>query len=221
MTFLLQLTGEYGLLRDEAYCQVLKQITENTSSKTYHLTVPYFIIYHECNVSGNVDIRLLLLCCSETVVREAGGSCTSLQHTTDVQKYWSPTYWNTFKMPVQVQGYNTKVQYCYSRILTRMHRSLKNCINCIKVLDFFPGIAKACEQNLRKTFQYGGRNKHPNTMELKAMMVSYFIHLIINQQWWCSYPYLDLFIFLTTLGQQELQTAAISSPRWNWASSKN
>lgn len=52
-------------------------------------------------------------------------------------------------------------------------------------------------------------------MELKAMMVSYFIHLIINKQWWCSYPYLDLFIFLTTLGQQELQTAAISSPRWN------
>uniref|UniRef100_A0A4W4EF84 MyTH4 domain-containing protein n=1 Tax=Electrophorus electricus TaxID=8005 RepID=A0A4W4EF84_ELEEL len=34
----------------------------------------------------------------------------------------------------------------------------------------FQGIAKACEQNLRKTFQYGGRNKHPNSMELKAMM---------------------------------------------------
>lgn len=50
-------------------------------------------------------------------------------------------------------------------------------------LFFFPpGIAKACEQNLRKTFQYGGRNKYPNTMELKAMMVSYFIHLIINKQ---------------------------------------
>lgn len=41
---------------------------------------------------------------------------------------------------------------------------------------FFPGIAKACEQNLRKTFQYGGRNKYPNTMELKAMMVSYLIY---------------------------------------------
>ncbi|XP_016386909.1 unconventional myosin-XV-like [Sinocyclocheilus rhinocerous] len=29
----LKLTGEYGLMKDEAYCQVLKQITANTSSK--------------------------------------------------------------------------------------------------------------------------------------------------------------------------------------------
>lgn len=34
------------------------------------------------------------------------------------------------------------------------------------------GIAKACEQNLKKTFQYGGRIIPPNSMELKAMMVS-------------------------------------------------
>uniref|UniRef100_A0A3B1J7Z1 MyTH4 domain-containing protein n=1 Tax=Astyanax mexicanus TaxID=7994 RepID=A0A3B1J7Z1_ASTMX len=34
----------------------------------------------------------------------------------------------------------------------------------------FQGIAKACEQNLRKTFQYGGRIEYPNSMELKAMM---------------------------------------------------
>lgn len=34
------------------------------------------------------------------------------------------------------------------------------------------GIAKACEQNLKKTFQYGGRLVPPNSMELKAMMVS-------------------------------------------------
>ncbi len=39
---------------------------------------------------------------------------------------------------------------------------------CLNVL----GIAKACEQNLKKTFQYGGRIVTPNTMELKAMMVS-------------------------------------------------
>lgn len=32
---MLQLSGEYGLMKDEAYCQVLKQITGNTSSKTY------------------------------------------------------------------------------------------------------------------------------------------------------------------------------------------
>uniref|UniRef100_A0A3B4UVI4 MyTH4 domain-containing protein n=1 Tax=Seriola dumerili TaxID=41447 RepID=A0A3B4UVI4_SERDU len=34
----------------------------------------------------------------------------------------------------------------------------------------YQGIAKACEQNLKKTFQYGGRVVPPNSMELKAMM---------------------------------------------------
>ncbi|MEE6525806.1 hypothetical protein FKM82_026061, partial [Ascaphus truei] len=33
-----------------------------------------------------------------------------------------------------------------------------------------PGIAKACEQNLRKTLQYGGRSEYPSAMELKAMV---------------------------------------------------
>uniref|UniRef100_A0A3Q1EQP9 Myosin XVA n=1 Tax=Acanthochromis polyacanthus TaxID=80966 RepID=A0A3Q1EQP9_9TELE len=34
----------------------------------------------------------------------------------------------------------------------------------------YQGIAKACEQNLRRTFQYGGRVQYPNSMELKAML---------------------------------------------------
>uniref|UniRef100_A0A674JM82 MyTH4 domain-containing protein n=1 Tax=Terrapene triunguis TaxID=2587831 RepID=A0A674JM82_9SAUR len=34
----------------------------------------------------------------------------------------------------------------------------------------FQGIAKACEQNLRKTFQFGGRREFPSSMELKAMV---------------------------------------------------
>lgn len=34
-----------------------------------------------------------------------------------------------------------------------------------------PGIAKACEQNLRKTLQFGGRSLFPSSMELKAMVV--------------------------------------------------
>ncbi|KAF0037130.1 hypothetical protein F2P81_010004 [Scophthalmus maximus] len=38
--------------------------------------------------------------------------------------------------------------------------------------DLFMCIAKACEQNLKKTFQYGGRIVPPNSMELKAMMVA-------------------------------------------------
>uniref|UniRef100_A0A3Q3RQT9 Myosin XVA n=1 Tax=Mastacembelus armatus TaxID=205130 RepID=A0A3Q3RQT9_9TELE len=34
----------------------------------------------------------------------------------------------------------------------------------------YQGISKACEQNLRRTFQYGGRVQYPNSMELKAML---------------------------------------------------
>ncbi|KAG7256581.1 hypothetical protein CRUP_025379 [Coryphaenoides rupestris] len=34
----------------------------------------------------------------------------------------------------------------------------------------FQGIANACEQNLKRTFQYGGRVEFPNSMELKAML---------------------------------------------------
>uniref|UniRef100_A0A3P9IJE6 MyTH4 domain-containing protein n=1 Tax=Oryzias latipes TaxID=8090 RepID=A0A3P9IJE6_ORYLA len=34
----------------------------------------------------------------------------------------------------------------------------------------YQGIAKASEQNLKRTFQYGGRAQYPNTMELKAML---------------------------------------------------
>nr|XP_020478442.1 LOW QUALITY PROTEIN: unconventional myosin-XV-like [Monopterus albus] len=95
----LKLVGEFTLMRDEAYCQLLKQLTANTSSKP--------------------------------------DSC---------QRGWRLLY-----------------------ILTAFHR-------CSEVLNLrsagaqYQGIAKACEQNLKKTFQYGGRIVPPNSMELKAMM---------------------------------------------------
>lgn len=34
------------------------------------------------------------------------------------------------------------------------------------------GIAKACEQNLKKTLRFGGRLELPGSMELRAMLVS-------------------------------------------------
>lgn len=34
-----------------------------------------------------------------------------------------------------------------------------------------PGIAKACELNLRKTLQFGGRSLFPSSTELRAMVV--------------------------------------------------
>uniref|UniRef100_A0A3Q2EKT6 MyTH4 domain-containing protein n=1 Tax=Cyprinodon variegatus TaxID=28743 RepID=A0A3Q2EKT6_CYPVA len=34
----------------------------------------------------------------------------------------------------------------------------------------YQGIAKACQENLKKTFQYGGRVQYPNNMEIKAIL---------------------------------------------------
>uniref|UniRef100_A0A3Q2NXA8 MyTH4 domain-containing protein n=1 Tax=Fundulus heteroclitus TaxID=8078 RepID=A0A3Q2NXA8_FUNHE len=34
----------------------------------------------------------------------------------------------------------------------------------------YQGIAKACQENLKRTFQYGGRVQYPNSMEIKAIL---------------------------------------------------
>ncbi|XP_029914219.1 unconventional myosin-XV [Myripristis murdjan] len=109
VTSILKLSGDHGLMKDEAYCQVMKQVTANTSAKP--------------------------------------DSC---------QRGWRLLY-----------------------ILTAFHR----CSEVMKPFLFkflqdasaspglqYQGIAKACEQNLRRTFQYGGRVEYPNNMELKAML---------------------------------------------------
>ncbi|XP_049428716.1 unconventional myosin-XV [Epinephelus fuscoguttatus] len=105
----LKLIGEFTLMRDEAYCQLIKQLTANTSSKP--------------------------------------DSC---------QRGWRLLY-----------------------ILTAFHRCsevlkpflLKNLQQASRSAGAqYQGIAKACEQNLKKTFQYGGRTVSPNSMELKAVM---------------------------------------------------
>ncbi|XP_039542942.1 unconventional myosin-XV isoform X2 [Pimephales promelas] len=106
---ILRLSGEYGLMKDEAYCQVLKQITGNTSSKTESCQRGWRLLY----------ILTAFYKCSEALKPYL------LKHLQDV---------------------------------------------CASPGVHFQGIAKACEQNLRKTFQYGGRVEHPNGMELKAML---------------------------------------------------
>ncbi|XP_028842547.1 unconventional myosin-XV isoform X2 [Denticeps clupeoides] len=108
---ILKLSGEYGLMRDEAYCQILKQITSNISSKT--------------------------------------DSC---------QKGWRLLYIFTayYRCSEVLKPYLLK--YLYDA--------------CTSSATHFQAIAKACEQNLRKTFQYGGRTEFPNSMELKAMLAA-------------------------------------------------
>ncbi|XP_022539080.2 unconventional myosin-XV isoform X1 [Astyanax mexicanus] len=106
---ILRLSGEYGLLKDEAYCQILKQITGNTSSKTDSCQKGWRLLY----------ILTAYYRCSEVLKPYL------LKYLLDV---------------------------------------------CASPGVHFQGIAKACEQNLRKTFQYGGRIEYPNSMELKAMM---------------------------------------------------
>ncbi|XP_072225685.1 unconventional myosin-XV [Leuresthes tenuis] len=106
---ILKLSGDHGLIKDEAYCQVMKQVTANTSSKPDSCQRGWRLMYiltafHRCS-----DVMKPFL-------------LKSLQDACD-----------TPGMPYQ-------------------------------------GIAKASEQNLRRTFQYGGRVQYPNSMELKAML---------------------------------------------------
>ncbi|XP_036422587.1 unconventional myosin-XV isoform X1 [Colossoma macropomum] len=106
---ILRLSGEYGLMRDEAFCQVLKQVTGNTSSKTDSCQRGWRLLY----------ILTAYYRCSEVLKPYL------LKYLQDV---------------------------------------------CASPGVHFQGIANACEQNLRKTFQYGGRIEYPNSMELKAML---------------------------------------------------
>ncbi|TKS68505.1 Unconventional myosin-XV [Collichthys lucidus] len=105
----LKLIGEFTLMRDEAYCQLLKQLTANTSSKP-----------DSCQRGW----RLLYI-------------LTAFHRCSEVLKPFLVKY-------LQQASRSAGAQY--------------------------QGIAKACEQNLKKTFQYGGRIMPPNSMELKAMM---------------------------------------------------
>ncbi|XP_068613626.1 unconventional myosin-XV-like [Brachionichthys hirsutus] len=109
VTTILKLSGDHGLMRDETYCQVMKQVTANTSSKPDSCQRGWRLFY----------------------------IMTAFHRCSDVMKPFLLKF-------LQDAGDNPGMQY--------------------------QGITKACEQNLRRTFQYGGRIQHPNNMELKAML---------------------------------------------------
>ncbi|MCJ8747709.1 hypothetical protein PDJAM_G00156470 [Pangasius djambal] len=105
----LKLIGEHELMRDEAYCQVLKQITANTSPKP--------------------------------------DSC---------QRGWRLLYILTAYCP------------CSDVLHPFLLKFLQDA--CTSSGSQFHGVAKACEQNLMKTLQCGGRRVCPSSMELKAIV---------------------------------------------------
>uniref|UniRef100_A0A8C3JDP3 Myosin XVA n=1 Tax=Calidris pygmaea TaxID=425635 RepID=A0A8C3JDP3_9CHAR len=105
----LKLCAEHEVLRDEVYCQIIKQITNNTSSKPDSCQKGWRLLY----------ILAAYYKCSE-VLRPF-----LLAFLQDASR----------------------------------HPELP-----------FQGIAKACEQNLQKTLQFGGRSLFPSSMELKAMV---------------------------------------------------
>ncbi|XP_061761188.1 unconventional myosin-XV [Nerophis ophidion] len=109
ITVILKLSADHGLMKDETYCQVMKQVTANNSSKTESCQRGWRLMY----------------------------ILTAFHRCSHVMKPF---------------------------LFSFLHDA------CVGIGLQYQGIAKACEQNLRKTFQYGGRVRYPNTMELKAMM---------------------------------------------------
>uniref|UniRef100_A0A8C7E3X8 Myosin XVA n=1 Tax=Naja naja TaxID=35670 RepID=A0A8C7E3X8_NAJNA len=105
---LLKLCGDHEVIRDEVFCQILKQITDNISSKTDSCPKGWRLLY----------ILSAYYRCSEV-----------------------------FK-PYLLQFLQEVSAHPGSQ---------------------FQGIAKACEQNLLKTFKYGGRCEFPSTVELQAL----------------------------------------------------
>uniref|UniRef100_A0A4W3IZJ0 Myosin XVA n=1 Tax=Callorhinchus milii TaxID=7868 RepID=A0A4W3IZJ0_CALMI len=105
----LKLCREHEVMKDEAYCQIIKQVTNNTSSKVDSSLRGWRMLYilsahHKCSEVLKPYLYKFL----EDVCRSSGAN--------------------------------------------------------------FQGIAHACEQNLRKTFQFGGRTQYPGGMEFKAML---------------------------------------------------
>ncbi|XP_029945692.1 LOW QUALITY PROTEIN: unconventional myosin-XV [Salarias fasciatus] len=109
VTTILKLSGDHGLMKDEAYCQVMKQVTANSSSKPDSCQRGWRLMY----------------------------ILTAFHRCSDVMKPF---------------------------LLVFLQDA------CASPGQQYQSIAKACEQNLRRTFQYGGRIQYPNSMELKAML---------------------------------------------------
>ncbi|XP_010635730.1 unconventional myosin-XV isoform X1 [Fukomys damarensis] len=106
---LLKLCEDHEVMQDECYCQIVRQITDNTSSKKDSCQRGWRLLY----------------------IMAAYHSCSEVLHP-------------------------------------HLMRFLQH-VNRTPGLPF-QGIAKACEQNLKKTLRFGGRLELPSSMELRAML---------------------------------------------------
>ncbi|GCB73718.1 hypothetical protein scyTo_0002799 [Scyliorhinus torazame] len=106
---ILKVCGELEVMKDETYCQIIKQITDNTSSKTDSVQRGWRLLY----------ILTAYYKCSEVL---------------------KPFLFKLLESVYRMPG------------------------------SSFQGIAKACDHNLKKTFQFGGRTQFPDGIELKAMV---------------------------------------------------
>ncbi|XP_063171131.1 unconventional myosin-XV [Candoia aspera] len=107
---LLKLCGDHEVIRDEVFCQILKQITDNVSSKM--------------------------------------NSC---------QRGWKLLY---------ILSAYYRCSEVFKPYLLQFLQEVSGCPGL-----HFQGIAKACEQNLWKTFKFGGRCEFPSNVELRAVVV--------------------------------------------------
>lgn len=132
-----------------------------------------------------------------TAARRAGGCSTSSPPTTSAPRCSGPSSWLSCGVPAGARSSLSTVGAAPTlgtfrgARKGRCHGSAPSCRAlswCLRGAaepvcpvrpglppprrsPFPPGISKACEQNLRKTLQFGGRSLFPSSMELKAMVV--------------------------------------------------
>lgn len=123
-----------------------------------------------------------------TAARRAGGCSTSSPPTTSALRCSGPSFWPSCGMAARARSCLSRVGAAYASGTFRRARRGR-CPSsapphlppsCAAEPLGLPsphqslsssGISKACEQNLRKTLQFGGRSLFPSSMELKAMVV--------------------------------------------------
>ncbi|KAM9598867.1 LOW QUALITY PROTEIN: unconventional myosin-XV [Morphnus guianensis] len=153
---ILKLCAEHEVLRDEVYCQIIKQVTNNTSSKPDSCQKGWRLLYilaayYKCSEVLRPFLLAFLQDASRHPELPFQGKGFAHPRVLGARRGRTP-------------GGVTGLRRCFSKadIMAQPHPSPRS--------PSPAGIAKACEQNLRKTLQFGGRSLFPSSMELRAMV---------------------------------------------------